>query len=458
MYKQSYYTITQPIAQSKGSSQKIIIFSTRTSEALVLDELTYHRLCNNLIDDIDAEMRQRLIDKKFIVPLLENELSSIIQENKDAIANETLLYEVIQPSAMCQLGCDYCGQAHAKHNTSDYLSGLMVQRIKDKLQANNKFKGLKIGWFGGEPLMALKEIRKLTVELKKLCQELNISYSAKMVTNGLSLKENIFVELAKDLNINQVEITLDGTEEFHDKRRHTKEGGASYQYIIKNILDIVNRDDFHELGCTMSIRCNVDKRNYEGVTPLIQELARYKLQDKISHFYVASVYSWGNDAHLKSFTKEEFAEMEIDWIIEMYKHGFQPFLYPGRVRSVCLAVSPNSEMYDAYGNIFNCTEVSYVPVYENTSYVLGNLKDSKKTVESDRPHNNWNDQILNDEFQCHSCKMLPVCGGGCPKRWHEGMAACPTPKFNIKERLILSYLHAKKGIKELAELADSEKV
>jgi uncharacterized protein len=153
--------------------------------------------------------------------------------------------------------------------------------------------------------------------------------------------------------------------------------------------------------------------------------------------------------------KPEFAELEIEWIIEMYKNGFQPFLYPGRVKSVCMAVSPTSEMYDAYGNVFNCTEVSYVPVYENTNYVLGNLKKDEK-INTERMHTNWNDQILNNEFQCHSCKMLPVCGGGCPKQWHEGRAACPSPKYNIKERLLLSYIHAKKGIKELSEMVEVE--
>lgn len=455
MNKLSYYMISTPIAQSNGI-EKRIIFSTRSSEAFVVDESTYDQMLNNNFEDISPEIFTQLEDKKFIVPADEEELLTVIDENKATIADETLLYEVIQPSAMCQLGCDYCGQEHVKHNASTYVSDRMIQRIRGKLEANKNYKALKIGWFGGEPLMALQQIRYMTDEFKKIAEEFGIGYSAKMVSNGLSLKENLFVEVAKELKVTQIEITLDGTAEFHDQRRHTKEGKGTFQYILKNLLDIFNREDFHELGCNISIRCNVDKRNYQGVSPLIQFLAENNLQDKISGFYVASVYSWGNDAHLKSFTKEEFAQMEIDWIIEMYKHGFQPYLLPGRVRSVCLAVSPKSEMYDAYGNIFNCTEVSYVPVYEKSDYILGNLKFNEKTYSSKRPHNNWNDQILNNDYQCHSCKMLPVCGGGCPKQWHEGRSACPTPKFNIEERLLLSYLQAKKGIKELSELAETE--
>jgi len=46
--------------------------------------------------------------------------------------------------------------------------------------------------------------------------------------------------------------------------------------------------------------------------------------------------------------------------------------------------------------------------------------------------------------------MLPVCGGGCPKAWHENMQACPTPKFNIKERLALAYVVSKTELRDLS--------
>ncbi|MEO7046930.1 MAG: SPASM domain-containing protein, partial [Ferruginibacter sp.] len=131
-------------------------------------------------------------------------------------------------------------------------------------------------------------------------------------------------------------------------------------------------------------------------------------------------------------------------------HGFMPNLLPSRVKTVCLAVNPSNEMVDAYGNLFNCTEVSYVDVYKDTSYVLGNVKFDRPDEEyKDRPLVNWNDEILDNKFQCNSCKMLPVCGGGCPKSWHEDMRACPTNKFNIKEKLLLSYVLTKSNIKEV---------
>ena len=160
-------------------------------------------------------------------------------------------------------------------------------------------------------------------------------------------------------------------------------------------------------------RCNVDKRNWDGVSSLIKLLAKDGFQNKISHFYPIGVYSWGgNDAHTNSLTKEEFAKKEIDWIIELIEAGFKPNILPNRQKQVCAAVSPSFEMYDAFGNVFNCTEVSYTDTYEHTPYALGNIK-SPNEISNKRPLSDWNDTLLTDKFPCHTCKMLPVCGGGC---------------------------------------------
>jgi uncharacterized protein len=186
------------------------------------------------------------------------------------------------------------------------------------------------------------------------------------------------------------------------------------------------------------------------VSSLIKLLASNSLQDKIAYFYTVGVYSWaGNDAHMKSLTKEVYAEKEIDWMMEMLEAGFQPSLLPTRQSQVCMAVSKVSEMYDPYGNIFNCTEVSLTDFYKGSSYELGNLASDHLKVVEDRPIANWNDVVAQDRYPCHTCRMLPVCGGGCPKAWFEDLRACPSAKFNIKERLRLSYLVSRTNLKEL---------
>lgn len=445
-YKLSKYTIfTDPIEEIIDAKLEIryLLYSTITNQVLLISSEVKNKIENGHWQDLCKDTMDELLQHKFLVPIELNELNEIIQENKNTIANESLLYFVIQPTAFCQLGCDYCGQDHKKVNLNKSLYTSLINRIASKIE-NGNFNALKIGWFGGEPLVGLKQIRELTPLFKEFCDAKGLNYMAKIVTNGLSLKESIFEELVNELNIKEIEVTLDGIAEFHDQRRHTKSKEDTFDIIFKNLKTIIDRNDFLSLNVRLSIRCNVDKRNWEGVSPLIKLLAENGFPEKIAYFYPIGVYSWGNDAHMGSLTKEEFAEKEIDWIIEMIKVGFRPSLLPGRVKSVCLAVSPTAEMIDAYGNIFNCTEVSYVDKYKDTNYILGNLKINEVNSSITRPLSDWNDQILySSELPCTSCVMLPVCGGACPKSWNEDMRACPSNKFNIKQKLLLSYLTTK---------------
>jgi uncharacterized protein len=446
LYKLSYYLI---VSDPLNQSGQLILFSTRTGQAINVSAKVYDLICSGNYEDLPDAILKTLLDNKILVDKNENELLTIISENKDAIADEETLYEVIQPSAMCQFGCPYCGQEHKRNYlSSDHYKNL-ITRIENKLKAKS-YKNFYIGWFGGEPLMGLKQMREITILFEELAKKYNIPYASKIVTNGLSLKEGIFEELVTALKVNSIEITLDGTAEYHDKKRYLKEGGDTFDLIFKNLLKICNKEDFFDYKCNISIRCNVDRSNVNGVSPLIELLAHHKLQEKIAYFYPIGIYSWGgNDAQKASLTKEEFAELEIDWQLQMIQQGFAVGLLPGRVKKVCLSVSPTSEMYDAYGNIFNCTEVSYTSVYENTDYVLGNLKFPGDGTKVSRPLSNWNDEILENKFPCSTCKMLPVCGGACPKSWHEDMRACPPNKFNIKEKLALSYIASKLDLSEV---------
>lgn len=447
--KLSHYIITTAI------EDVIIVYSTRTSKTVVLKSEFSSHLENENFNLLPTEVLNELIALEILVPHDEDELAEIIQQNKDAIEDDTVLYQVIQPSANCQLGCGYCGQVHTKNQLEKENYQLLIDRIDYKFSKNKRLKALNVGWFGGEPLMGVHSIRDLSLKFQDIANKYNITYSAKMVTNGLALKKDLFLELVTKFNVKSFEITLDGTQEFHDKRRFVKSAKAkSFDLIMKNLIDIFSIENYLELGVAISIRCNVDKTNYEGVTPLIELLRQKNLHDKISNFYVAPIHSWGNEAHLVSLEKVEFADKEIEWIIDLYKNDFNPWIIPQRNFQVCMIVNPNSELIDANGDIFNCTEVSYVPSYKGSEYELANIKNIEKNHEfKNLPLSNWNDLILNkdERFPCPSCKMLPVCGGHCPKSWKEGIVACPSDKSNIEDKLALSYLITQKGIDYLKD-------
>lgn len=447
--KLSYYTIFTEI-----DNFTIVLYSSRTGESLSIQTKHWNNLNVGNFEKLPLDLLEKLIEFKLLVPVEEDELALVINENKNDIQESTTLYQVIQPSANCQLGCGYCGQKHTK-NQLDPENYYLIERLESKINKNKYLQYLHIGWFGGEPLMGLISLRKLSAKFMALAKANNLEYSAKVVTNGLALKKNLFLELVNNYGVSEFEITLDGTPEFHDKRRFVKSGEKSFDIIFNNLIDIFNIPNYSELAVNISIRCNVDKSNFEGVEPLIKLMAENNFQNKISHFYVAPIHSWGNDAHLLSLEKDEFAQREVDWFITMYKNGFTPTLLPKRTKNVCMVVDKNAELLDAFGNIYNCTEVSYVPEYKDSEYLLGNINNtSPDKVFEKLPLSDWNDLILkkDDRFMCPDCKMLPVCGGMCPKSWHEGIVPCPSPKHNIEDRLALSYLISRNGIEILNEI------
>jgi uncharacterized protein len=435
--KLSHYLV---FTDSLNDKNDRIVFSTRSCKSLLISALCYDKLTEGNFNEIPAPLIEKFLDRNILVPTSADELANIIKDNKQAIEGDPhTLYEVIQPSANCQLGCYYCGQTHTKKSLEPSVAEKILDRIKTKL-IQYGYKKLDIGWFGGEPLLGLASIRNISAELISFCNTNNIRYAAKVVTNALSLKENIFRELVKVWEVKQIEITLDGVGDDHDAHRYTKKGTGSFHIIFQHLLDAISIKEQESLDCKISVRCNVDRHNVEGVSGLIRHLAEHNLQGKID-FYVMNIYSWaGNNAHNQSLTKEEFAIREIQWRKEMIRHGFAyGFDLPKRKKITCMIVSKNSEMYDANGNVFNCTETSYAKIYDQSAYHLGNLK-SDEPIKAKRHLADWNDRVQNDEsLPCNSCKMLPVCGGSCPKSWEEGNAACPTNKFNLKDKLALNY-------------------
>ena len=412
-----------------------VIYSSRTGRIFIANEITFETLIANEFLNIPAPFLEQLLNAKIIVHKEEEELLSIIGENLSAIDNHEELYQVIQPTASCQLGCGYCGQQHSKKLLSNSSQQLLVDRLRLKL-ASNKFSKLSIGWFGAEPLSGLPVMRSMSPLLQNIALEYNCSYVAKIVTNGLSLTNNIAEELESKHKINSVEITLDGVAIYHDKRRFMKSGGATFDKIFQNLCEIALNP---KITFAINIRCNIDRQNIEGVIPLIQMIAEKGIQSRVSLYFV-SVYSWGNDAHLNAIPSVEFGEREIDWFTEMFRLGYNVGLLPERRKIVCMALQKDAELVDAFGEIFNCSEVPYVPAYGTPNkYALGNLSSENSINTRNRFFEDFNSSIQNKEFQCHQCKLLPVCGGRCPKQWVDGHIPCPPAKFNMKERLKLLF-------------------
>jgi uncharacterized protein len=427
-----YYVATPPFFDEKDTRSKRVVFATRSAEVRLIDDEEWQSIRAGRFDDLATETFADLVAAELLVPSGENELSTILGRNSYAAEMDDTLSLVIMPTASCQLGCGYCGQDHTRRwlsaeHQDDFLGQAAMQLF------NGDFRHLFIRWFGAEPLSGIGVIRSITPRLQSLAKAFDCTYGARIVTNGLALTAKVATELVTQHGVNIIDITLDGPAEYHDARRFQKNGQPTFDRIFSNLVSVARAD----LDVQIKVRTNVDESNFAGVVPLLRLLAAEGIQNRVQ-YYVAPIHSWGNDANTTALPPKEFAAKEIEWFCEMFRLGFLPGLIPTIKPVVCMAVQAKGLLVDATGTLFNCTEVPYVPAYGTPNrFAIGTVTDGE--VEGRRNLlSGFNDRIAREEYPCSSCRMLPVCGGACPKAWLEGYEPCPSALHNIEERLVLA--------------------
>lgn len=455
MYKISKYLVDVDL-----QNEERLIFSTRTGELINISNELYHFIIEKKFNKLNDITLLKLLNLKILIPEDENETDTIIN-NLILSSNKKsrVLSLTIQPTANCQLGCQYCGQTHEKLNMSESLVENTYKYIKNKLE-NGIYESLIITWYGAEPLLGLNSIKILSKKLIILCNKINIEYSAMMITNGLGLKENIFAELVQ-YKILKYQITLDGDKVSHDNSRYTKKKGKTFDTIVSNIVMVVSNHLYDEEKCNIVIRCNVHKNNYKYINNLIDHLYNLGISNKVSINF-APVHDWGKNYAEENIglTPEYFGELEIDWMLRLKEYGFRFIkdLLPDKKNGTCMVTNLDSELIDAKGRLSYCWEVPYTPEfdYENSDMFHGNINNIEYKDRKKLPLGNWYENIKQEDYNttCKNCKFLPVCGGDCPVNWYKGFSSCPSFKYNIKDLMVFEYINNKEILNREFDLSN----
>jgi len=140
----------------------------------------------------------------------------------------------IMTTTDCNFACSYCYEDNIQiFDLGRDMVDSFISFLKNYVRKHN-IKELSIFLFGGEPTYKWELVVETLEEIKNICEENEIQLSTSMVTNGYLLNEQKVYDLLP-FNFQFVQITLDGSKEYHDKRRFTKDIEPSFEIIINNL-------------------------------------------------------------------------------------------------------------------------------------------------------------------------------------------------------------------------------
>lgn len=144
----------------------------------------------------------------------------------------------------CNMDCRYCFAGKGDYNhKAGLMSAEVGKRALDFLVRESKArKHLEVDLFGGEPLInwdVCKEVVRYGREIEKICDK---KFNFTLTTNGLVLNDEIIDFVNKEMG--NVVLSMDGRKETHDRMRHTKTGGGTYDLIMDNFKKMADsRED-----------------------------------------------------------------------------------------------------------------------------------------------------------------------------------------------------------------------
>lgn len=340
---------------------------------------------------------------------------------------------VIHTTQNCNFRCNYCGINFQNRNLSSDMQKAIVSYVTKNI---GKYSGVKISWFGGEPLMDMSVIENISIPLIKLCEKAHKPYSANVTTNGYLLSpENIDILIR--CRVSDITVTVDGVMETHNQTRVLLNGEGTFEKIMTNLEYI--RDNVSSRILKILIRTNLTKSmtNHEYLKKYYSFYDEKFGSDNRFQLFVRPVRDWGGERVKKM--QDNLLEVHGENMADVYSflstliHNIR---YDGNMVDLCVAgiTCPGKRM-----NKYTITVDGWVNKCDNSENELsvGELTSNGMLLSTDKCFK-W---LVNkgDTSKCHTCPLSCLCFmDGCPKaRMRENETSCAIDYEEVKGLLKL---------------------
>mgnify|MGYP004565099305 FL=1 len=381
------------------SKEGIIIYNFINHGAVLLEDSIYKSiLCNQ--NDYKAE-RKKLIKQEFIVPIEADEKELFMNSLLKEWNNCGFLGLHILTTTGCNFKCPYCYQCGIKANHLKEENLNKEIEFLDKYIKDNNIHECRIEITGGEPTINWGIVEKMLPSLKKIFKKNKVKYETLIVTNGLLLTKEKADLLAK-YNWQRLQLTIDGVENIHNKRRVNKGKENSFKTIIKNLDYVIFNNKINKVN----LRINYDNSNIDSIPQLLDFLKeRYGTEKLI--ISLGLITKTVDDANSNLFIEKnginenEFKDAYIKLYTKLKEKGFTVsdiFSFDG----LCTAKLKHGFLLQPDGKIIKCVSGVGREEFIIGDYLEGNISDE-----------NYLYPELYKECLDKECPFLPICHTGC---------------------------------------------
>lgn len=419
-----------------------LLFNSKNNSFLELNEDLYRDLlaCQKgeetfLFDDV--EMTRTLEENGILTTELEDQnfLDELILKHNLVFYSSENVQLTLVPTISCNLRCPYCFETNKP-------TGIITEEICDRiisfLKSHEKSSSLNLTWFGGEPLLAIKKMGYFLDRLHK--NEVKLNHHS-IVTNATLLK-GMALDVFEKYPLDNIQVTLDGKKENHDKLRIRPDGSGTYDEILQNLDGFVVRFP----KTSVSIRINVGTHNSDDFFDLKESLLkRYSNQENI--YVYPGILEGDNDCgYLSNF----FSPKELSAFHALQLKNEDKIEFPTMALKACVANLINGYVIGPQGEIYKC--------WEDIGFKdrdVGSVTDNKFRNSTLFKRYMLHSSFLDDK-KCHDCSLLSICSGGCSrhrienkyegKNWNLCDHYMLEDKHTLKKRLYLYYLQQKERL------------
>lgn len=395
-----------------------VIINLITGAADIIDKNIYKELISGTFE-LDADVQSNLLKRRYIFRTekeYQNFLSDINAQLEKLEVNEVPNF-VLVPSYACNLHCTYCYEQtysidSKKVKDSIHLIDKQFEFIDETVKSFPDATGIRITIMGGEPLLSAQydSINYLIDCAVKR------DYTIDVVSNGVELDK--FVPLLTSSAIDHIQVTLDGIQEIHDKRRIFHDGSGSFSKIISNIRLALK---YH---IKVYLRVNLDAENIDTLPLLAQLLSSLDNSDYLfPYVYLLQDGGCSGDANVirELSGVDQIYDLETNHPeVRIFAKRYHPMqliesIFKNQKFNPCLrhcGASGNQYILDCNGLIYKCWHGIGNEQYSCGKYI--------PKVEWNELMTKWKNRTTLTIPKCFNCKYRYICGTGCPAAKHSG--------------------------------------